>query len=499
MQTRIFGTLGPVRRRQRGLLVLRGAAIGLLAGALAALALGAWRWASPASVPLAWPLAFLVAGPVAGAAIGLLRGRGWSRAAAAVDACYALKDRAVTAVDFVRRADAGTLHALQLDDAERYLAKVDPRKVVPIRVPATLPLALVAAVAALALLAWPRPDLHASPVRPLEQVVATAEDARTGLEDLREMARKSGDKDLQKLARELDLKIEEMKLPGVDVKEALAKLSEMQAALNAQQSLYNVGAVDTQMKTLGEAMASTQSLESAGRNLEQAKYEKAAQDLEQADPAFDRKEAKALKEKLQQSSQAMGEAGLGELSEATEGLLDALDDNGAARSALKKLGKLARAQGRRKQIADLLSRKALTLSECKGNCNKNSTTKGKLTKKSTKPSSNWGMSTSGNVEGEKTALDSERQRENAQGQQGEGPSETETTHSPEGRQVATRAYRELYQKYRRQTEAALNSEPIPLGHRQTIRRYFELIRPQGDDAEKTEAPAPSPAAPPQAD
>jgi len=36
------------------------------------------------------------------------------------------------------------------------------------------------------------------------------------------------------------------------------------------------------------------------------------------------------------------------------------------------------------------------------------------------------------------------------------------------------------------TEAALNSEPIPLGHRQTIRRYFELIRPQGDEAEKAD-------------
>ena len=36
------------------------------------------------------------------------------------------------------------------------------------------------------------------------------------------------------------------------------------------------------------------------------------------------------------------------------------------------------------------------------------------------------------------------------------------------------------------TEAALNSEPIPLGHRQTIRAYFELIRPQGDEAEKAD-------------
>ena len=30
-------------------------------------------------------------------------------------------------------------------------------------------------------------------------------------------------------------------------------------------------------------------------------------------------------------------------------------------------------------------------------------------------------------------------------------------------------------------ERALDSEPIPLGHRQTIRRYFELIRPQNDE------------------
>ena len=70
---------------------------------------------------------------------------------------------------------------------------------------------------------------------------------------------------------------------------------------------------------------------------------------------------------------------------------------------------------------------------------------------------------------------------------GEGDSETETTHMPEGRQTAARKYSEQYQKYRRMSEAALNSEPIPLGHRQTIRRYFELIRPQGDEAEKADA------------
>jgi hypothetical protein len=40
----------------------------------------------------------------------------------------------------------------------------------------------------------------------------------------------------------------------------------------------------------------------------------------------------------------------------------------------------------------------------------------------------------------------------------------------------------------------LDSEPIPLGHRQTIRKYFELIRPAGADAaapSKDAAPAPA--------
>ena len=42
-----------------------------------------------------------------------------------------------------------------------------------------------------------------------------------------------------------------------------------------------------------------------------------------------------------------------------------------------------------------------------------------------------------------------------------GPSEMETTHSPEGRQQAARKYKEAYNKAMKQTEAVLDSEPIP--------------------------------------
>ena len=64
----------------------------------------------------------------------------------------------------------------------------------------------------------------------------------------------------------------------------------------------------------------------------------------------------------------------------------------------------------------------------------------------------------------------------------EGDSEVETTATPEARQQASREYKEKYQKFKRESEAVLEAEPIPLGHRQMVKKYFELIRPSNADA-----------------
>ncbi|MFI5460226.1 MAG: hypothetical protein ACHRXM_32820 [Isosphaerales bacterium] len=492
MSDRILERLEPVRRRQLGLEVLRFAGIGLLAGSLLGVGLGVWRWqgAGGGAAWAVYALAILMAGPAIGAMVGLARGRSFRLAAAMVDRTCQLKDRAVTAVDFIRRGQPTPLHELQVADAERHLDGLDPRRVAPFRLPAAVPCALGAMFLALGLLLWPRPTpVHAQPAQPLESVLAAAEEAEESIEDLQEAAKKEKDPKLAELVQKLTETIQEMKLPGVDTKEALAKLSEMQAAITAQQAQFNVGLVDAQMQALGEAMASTQALEGAGQALQQGKYDLAAAQLEKADPKFDRKETKTLKEKLAQAAKGMEEAGLTDLSTATTELAESLDDEATAQGACKKLGNLARGQGRRKRISDLLTLQTRNLSECKCNCQKNSTAKLRLRKKSDKPTSNWGMGISGNTDGDRTKLDSARKREQVQGQMGEGASETETTQMPEGRQTAARTYREQYQKYRRMTEAALNSEPIPLGHRQTIRRYFELIRPQGDEAEKADPKA----------
>ncbi len=417
-----------------------------------------------------------------------MRGRSARSAAAAVDATYDLKDRAVSAVAFLgrveKRRSTSSRWPMPTSTCRESIPSAWCRSACRRRCPsAPSPPSWRDGP-----LLWPRPAaVQARPAEPLESVVAAAEQAEESLEDLDEAADKYNDPKLKELVQKLTNAVEQMKQPGVDVKEALAKLSEMQAAIAAQQATFNVGLVDTQMQALGEALASTESLDGAGQSLQLGKYDKAADQLDQADPKFDRKEVKNLKEKLAKAAKEMEEAGLADLSTATKELAESLESDGSSQSSLKKLSNLARAQGRRKRINDMLTLSNSNLSECKSNCNKNGGLKIRKKSKRDTPTSGWGRGISGNIDGQRTSLDSERKRDQIKGQMGEGDSETETTHMPEGRQTAARKYSEQYQKYRRMSEAALNSEPIPLGHRQTIRRYFELIRPQGDEAEKADA------------
>src|SRR4029453_1195539 len=113
------------------------------------------------------------------------------------------------------------------------------------------------------------------------------------------------------LVQKLKSIAEEMKEQNVDEKEALAKLSEMQSAIQAQMAQFNIAVVDGQLASLGAAMSAATGLEGAGKALQEAKLEKAARELEKLeDPKLGRKEQKAVDEKLKEVAKKMGEAGL---------------------------------------------------------------------------------------------------------------------------------------------------------------------------------------------
>jgi hypothetical protein len=482
----LHASLKPVLRRQRWLLVSHGAAWGCVAGAVALLGVGVARLLG-SSVDWPWLVAAIAGGPLLGGLIGAVRRLDWNGAARAVDTTYQLKDRAVTALAFEGESTAHPLRQLQLTEALSRLSTVDPRTVVPLQMPRVLPYGIAAVVVAMVFCLWPgvSEEVQAGPSAPREEIVAEAEVVTEELEKLTEAAKQFENPELESLVKELEAKVAEMKEPGVDTKEALAKLSEMQQAVQSQLAAMSLTQMDAQLAAVGEALSAAEQLRPAGQAMSAGEHDKAAELLEKTDtPELNAKEAKAVAEKLKQLASSQGAQGSKSLKSTLEKLGEACSEcNGSGvKDSLKKLAGECKGQGKKKKIADLLQSCCNSLSECKGNCQKNSTKKGKQRQKSTNPSKNFGMGESGNIDGERTDSNAARNREQLTGQQGEGPSETETTHEVEGKEQGQRQYREQFQKYQRMSEAVLESEPIPLGHRQTIRKYFELIRPDHDEA-----------------
>ncbi len=503
----IFRMLAGVRQRQRQRRVraVRGAAYGLLVAAAVGAAAGALRFAGVLTVP-PFAAALLLAGPVIGAAVRLFRRPRWE-AAAAVDGHYGLKDRAATALAFLHRP-AGEWESLAIGDAAEHLSVVRAEQVVPFRWPRTLSYGLAAVAVAGVLLVWPRAatPVQAAAVGPNEGLLVLAEELDADLDELDKAAQERKDEELQELVAELRERIETLREDDVDLRDALATLSEIQSALG-QHAQYDEALVDSQLDNLAGAMASADALQPAAQKLEAGDYDAAAEELqklEKIEPG--RRGEKAAAERMQQAAKAMTDKGLGAMGGSVSDMADGLSggNSGQFGKGAKSLAAQLRKHELRKKTNGLLCRQLDKLNECKGQCSmcfgacdkdcngskpcdKNSLAEGLKPKKSDRPSTNWGKTTSGNLFGERTNLDGRGQDEQLTGQAGDGPSEIETTTSPEGREQARRSYKERYDKYRKLSEEVLDGEPIPLGRRRTIRNYFELIRPEGGDAPAADA------------
>jgi len=483
--------LSPVRKRQRKLLLMTSMTWGLLGGSLAAIATGILRLAGqPISIQTAgW---FVLAGLIAGVCSGLIRRLGWHEAAAAVDSHYQLKDRTITALEFSQQADADEIRKLQVSDASEHLQEIDAHDVTPYRMPRPLPYALAATAAGFALFLIPvsHEKANASPTAPLEHIVAAADQLNQEMvEELEKVNEEAQDEKLEELVKEFKEMLQEMKEPGVDEREAIAKLSEMQAAIAALQQEYNSAKMDANLEAVGEAFAPAAALKATADSLKSQDFDKAAEELSKADfEQLSRKEAKAVTDKLSKLAKEL-EKGQpsSELSKCLNGMCEGLENKDASqcKSNADSLCKLCKKQGLCKKVGNCLNCQLSLLSECKGLCKSNKSGYCKKVALSDSPSQNWGAGESNKPLGDKTAnLDGNRNRDDITGIAGDGPSEKEISHSPEGRQESARGYREVYNEYQKMSEAVLESEPFPLGQRQIIRNYFEAIRPQNAETDK---------------
>lgn len=132
----IQDTLERAARRRRGERALRGLWRGLLVGALLyLLTLGVFKLAPVPTITLLWAGLGALACPLAGFILCGWRKPGLAETARWVDVKQNLKERMSTALEFAGDENSGTWRDLVMHDALSHANEIDPRKLVPFRLP----------------------------------------------------------------------------------------------------------------------------------------------------------------------------------------------------------------------------------------------------------------------------------------------------------------------------------------------------------------------------
>ena len=497
----ITQSLMAVKRRSRIQRLFESLCGGVFYGTLAALPLLLMQLSGVFSGVQAWAILLicLLLGLAASTMVGWFGPLETKAAAEKTDTHYRLKDRLLTALRLIAKPDQTVIERLQISDAAGFAAKVDARVVVPYRVPRHFTRTLGVLLLAVGLCVAspyinPQQTLEAAPM-PVQEVIKSAELLKEGLVDwVEEKANEHPDEEeLKDLAEKLDKQQVKLEETLTDPREAIAVMSEMEAAANAMMSEYNLEAMDASLQEIADALSASELSRSASQALKDGNYAKAAEELTNMDVSeMSKLERNAIAQQLKQSAGNMQKRNQKELSQMTEKLSDELQEGNceAACESACQIAGVCEKQGLRKGICQALGSKLALLSLCKSDCagacqsqgNKNG---GENNKKSNSPSNNWGRGTAGQPDsGEETNLGGNREMKQITGIQGNGPSEYETILSNEGSEEQTsRSYSEAYREFRKLSESVLETEPIPLGQRRMIRQYFESIRPQGNENE----------------
>lgn len=502
MQGPIRQQLAPVRLRLRLQAAVRSLGVGAFVGGILGLLLSLARTWQNVQIGLEAGLLVFVTSMLAGGLIGLLQRRSWDEAASCVDQHYRLQDQVVSALQFADQPQPSAFHQLQLADTNQRLQQLQPAAVIPLAPPPRWPWTLVVLLIAGRLLITPLTgnERLAEPLPDQAQRSAAVQEITTEIDRLEQLAHESAAQDLQELVSELKQKLQRLEQSETTQHESLKTVSEMQQQLKSLGAELNVAAMDAELQKIAEALASATPFKPAADALQQQNLQDAAKQLEQvsADDLspenLDQTQIEPTTDKLAQAAQAAREQGMQDLSDTLEKLAEAMKtgDSQQAQQQSQQLAETVKRHSVNRELSKILDKSSQQMAQSKQRLSVQSQsegegemsgtgqnlTKGKSQKTSTSSSQKAGAKSAGNIDGQKTRLESQRQMARLSGQLGEdGDSEVEITTSPEAQQTAQRQAQQTFAEYQKMSETVLETESIPLGHRQTIRRYFERIRP----------------------
>lgn len=391
---------------------------------------------------------------------------------------------------------------MQLRQTLAALRGVDWKKTWPVKWPAYTAAAVAAFLAVLFLigLQWNTHEqellaeaaiIQSRIEKPSDQIQALEET----IQDWERALEVQPDPELAALLKELQPMREQMKDGRLDEKQALSEINKVQDKITERLNDLEAGSLGKHAAELAEAFAGMEGaseFEAALRRKDFAAAAEAAaaraealKKAETAMPAADQAEAAAAK--LQQAANALGDK-----HEQTSAAMKDLAENvkkGDKNGSCQSWGSLAASmsnEGKRGQASKGLKIQLMQLGMCKsGQCKGTGTSMPSLClfKKPGPGGKNAGSSSDPNRFGAATALNSNLKEENLTGTAGEGASEvtTEKSDLPAPEFASAQAATQNFSVYEKLSEEAIEDESLPMAHRQTIKRYFEVIRPNSED------------------
>lgn len=401
-------------------------------------------------------------------------------AARTIDVRASLKDRAVSGLEFMQHQTDDVLTGLQLKDTSDRMETVPDKEVVSYSIPRETKFAALVIIVALAFsyIEFFTPAEAPATLNLSPQIAAEADHLLKQIEKIEEEAAETGLEDILKETKE---KVLELKQEDITPKEALAKLSEIGAALQSQMNLDEVAKTDALLRSLGEELAENPNLSDFGHALKSGQYEKSAErlfKLTQKLEAFNSEQRQNVSDALERGGSSLQGTQCDSMG---ADLTQAGRAFGKKNFDIAKQRLLAAAQklsdcAGKKKCNSLLAMLKAQCQACKagiaGACS------------GVQPGPGIGTGTDSNPLGTLTQLDGSRQLERITGVQGDGDStieeitQTLVAENPASTGAQTvESYEEAYTKYQKFSEDALAQEQIPLGYRFYVKRYFESIKP----------------------
>jgi hypothetical protein len=481
---------------------------GLVTGAfcavpLAALAAGSAATRLNSAVPLSLLIA-AIASPAFGWLVGRFRPLSPAVIHARIDRQFGLADEALAARELADRTSPAWRAAI-LRQAVAHTSSADWNIAWPVRWPRRTGFATGSAILAalLALVLLPRsvpvgPD-PAAALR-AEQHTALAELAKTWEKTADDLKGKEWDAFRETLA-ELQTKLAEQNLSE---RELLVALARVESKLAEATAAVAESGVSNHAEDLAEALAGIEGMEAAAKALKErdlaaaaSALDKAAASLASADTKLAFKDgtgAEAAK-RLAQLAEKAGQKGEAKLAEAAKKLGEAAKagDKKAAGESSASLAEQSREAASKEVARASLASVSRSLSEARlalaeGKMPGESTESMSLAMQGDKPGRGPGGGQSGKGIGDaagdhslgaENALDPASRKESLTGTaNAEGESTKRTIRASEAAPaLAANATEAEIAEFTRLSREAVEDESLPLEHRRSIHRYFQLIRP----------------------